>query len=155
MNNLSDDILQALNHQQNKIIDSNESKIVVFAGPGSGKTRTLSQKAIKEIKDLPDYKGIIVCSFTVEATNQINNKLIELTNNKIKKSYISTLDSFVYGEIINQFKNRYLNKRKKKLVITPLIPKFPHYKEMASVISKYSKEDLKNNYDVFNKDMHR
>lgn len=90
--------------QQNEIINASEEKIVVFARPGSGKTYTLVKRVSKELEGLPDYKGIIACSFTKEASRQLKDKIE--THSDIKASVISTLDSFVVDGFILRYKNR-------------------------------------------------
>ena len=51
INNLSEKELNKLCEQQNAIINSNYDRIVVSAGPGSGKTYTIVRKIAKELKE--------------------------------------------------------------------------------------------------------
>ncbi len=102
---MNEKTLLLLNEQQNLIVNAKEKKIIVSAGPGSGKTYTLVKRIKKELSE-NDY-SIIVTSFTREAAGQLKAKLSR--NIDLKDSYIGTLDSFVLTEIIDKFKNRYLN----------------------------------------------
>lgn len=66
-------LFEILNKQQGKIIQSKDRKIVVSAGPGSGKTYTIvkiEQEFLCEEKN----KNIIVASFTKEASKQLKEK---------------------------------------------------------------------------------
>ena len=99
MLNINKKDLGELNKQQSKIIDSDSDKIVVHAGPGSGKTYTMVRMITKELEALDDYKAIIACSFTREASSQLEVKIKEKTT-KHELSYIGTIDSFIMNEII-------------------------------------------------------
>lgn len=93
-----------LSNQQDKIVLAREKKIVVSAGPGSGKTYTLVKRIVKELEE-NDY-SIIVTSFTKEASRQLQEKLSAKCD--MGNSYVGTLDSLVSSIIIGDFKNRYL-----------------------------------------------
>lgn len=102
-----------LNNQQKSIINADEKLIFVSAGAGAGKTYTISKRIMRELEELDDCQGIIACSFTKEASRELEKRI---TNQVDKKnSFIGTIDSFILGEIIGTFKNRYLfNKYKEK-----------------------------------------
>lgn len=107
MINIDEILLEKLNEQQFRIINAHENRIVVHAGPGSGKTYTLVRMIEKKLGSIPDYKGVIACSFTKEASNQLKEKTESLCD--IRHSFIGTIDAFVLTEIISPFKNRFLN----------------------------------------------
>ena len=134
-----------LDEQQRAIIESKSKKIFVSAGPGSGKTYTISKKIMNDINDSNDYQGVIACSFTKEAAREISNRVTNLVN--VDTSIIATLDSFVLSEIITPFINRYLSfvlgvkyKQVEKIKV-----KFPKGKHNMDYINQ-----LTRNYD-FNK----
>ncbi len=100
---------ERLNMQQKAIIHSEEDKIFVSAGPGSGKTYTLTHKITNDLKKNEGKKGIIACSFTKESSKEIKKRVNGLiSDDLLSKSFIGTLDSFVYGEIVRPFVNRFL-----------------------------------------------
>jgi len=105
-NSLSDAQKERLSLQQDSIINSSSTKVYVSAGPGSGKTHTISEKIRLDIDGSFDYQGVIACSFTKEAARELENRVERLTSTKT--SIIKTLDSFVLTEVINPFLNRYL-----------------------------------------------
>ena len=88
-------INKALIEEQEIIVNSNKKYIVVSAGPGSGKTYTIIRKAVRELKMLESNdieKGLILCSFTREASLEIQkrlNKAVVIINLFIK--YSSTI----------------------------------------------------------------
>lgn len=102
---ISNDLKMILEKQQNEIINADERKIVVSAGPGSGKTFTLVKRLEKKFNETENYKAIIT-SFTKEASNQLRDRTCNIDG--INESYIGTLDSFIMKEIILPYKNRYL-----------------------------------------------
>jgi DNA helicase-2/ATP-dependent DNA helicase PcrA len=103
---LSNKKLEVLIEQQKKIIEAEDNLIVVSAGPGSGKTHTISNKIAKEIELLEDYQGVIACSFTRLASNELKERVESLIETKY--SYIGTFDSFVLNEIIVPFGEKYV-----------------------------------------------
>jgi len=105
--NISNELFEQLIGQQNVIINSKEKKIVVSAGPGSGKTYTIVKRISVELKSVHDYQGVIACSFTKEASKQLEEKLDILTDKK--SSFIGTIDAFILTEIFDLFKNRFIN----------------------------------------------
>lgn len=111
--------------EQEIIINSTESKILVSAGPGSGKTHTLIKKAEKELRAIEEKslnKGIIVCSFTREVSRELEKKLSNKVYNEF--SYVGTIDSFILNKIVIPFKNRILSK---------LLPKSPNIQGKLNV----------------------
>lgn len=115
MNNL---LKEKLDEEQSHIIDSNDKYIVVSACPGSGKTYTLVKRLKKELNSIHDYQGVIACSFTNEASDEIKKRLgnsFDLSN-----SFIGTIDSFI-KYIISMFVNRVLYDEKyytKQIIIS-------------------------------------
>ena len=99
-----------LSQEQDEIRKNNSNFLIVSAGPGSGKTETLSWYIIDRAKELVLNKKILVCSYTVKGTNEIKTRT--LRNNKdhidlLSESIIfSTFDSF----LMNYFWKYYLNR---------------------------------------------
>ena len=73
---MNNKLFEILNKQQGKIIQSKNRKIVVSAGPGSGKTYTIVKKIEQEFLCEEKNKNIIVTSFTKEggADNFLDQK---------------------------------------------------------------------------------
>lgn len=102
--------LEELNRQQNRIIEATDSLIVVSAGPGAGKTHTISKKIAMEIETLEDFEGVIACSFTKLASNELKERVENIVETKY--SYIGTFDSFVLNEIIIPFGEKFIYESK-------------------------------------------
>jgi len=70
-------ILEGLNDKQQEAVVSNTKRLLVLAGAGSGKTKTLLQKIIYliEEKKVPP-SSILAITFTKNATNEMMDRLI-------------------------------------------------------------------------------
>ncbi len=69
--------LSNLNDKQREAVISEESRILVLAGAGSGKTKTLLQKIIYLIEEKGvSPSGILAITFTKNATNEMIDRLI-------------------------------------------------------------------------------
>lgn len=85
---------------------------------GSGKTYTVVRRIEKELQQIKDYQGIIACSFTKEASDELKSRINKKFN--IDNCFIGTIDSFVKN-IICTFVNRGLkacNKWDNQVIIT-------------------------------------
>lgn len=88
-----------LDVDQKKAVEYKEKKpLVINAGPGSGKTRVISERVRYLVKDLGvDPSSILLITFTNEATNEIRNRLkyeTDLNINDVNQMRISTIHSF-------------------------------------------------------------
>lgn len=109
MSNIDKELKDILDEEQNSIIKSVEKYIMVSACPGAGKTYTIVRKIEKELETIKDFQGIIACSFSNEAANELKSRIDKSID--ISQSYIGTIDSFVLKFIIGPFINRYLKEK--------------------------------------------
>lgn len=73
-----------------------DEHLILFAGPGSGKTSTCIKKAVRILQDPDRY--LILCTFTVEAANELKTRLAKAfegngDNLPAQRVQICTLDS--------------------------------------------------------------
>ena len=69
--------LSALNEKQQDAVISEDKRLLVLAGAGSGKTKTLLQKLIYLIEEKNvNPSGILAITFTKNATNEMIDRLI-------------------------------------------------------------------------------
>jgi len=94
-----------LSEKQKNIVDSVDSRIVVKACPGSGKTYSVSARIAKLLQQgFYKHKGIAVISFTTVAAEEIKKSLksdygIQITY----PHFIGTIDSFINQHIFLPF----------------------------------------------------
>ena len=88
----------ALNPAQQLIVNTTEGPVLVIAGPGSGKTKTLVERVVHLLEMGVEPKQIMVATFTVKAAKElltrISNLLIE-SGSKVNPNdlYLGTLHS--------------------------------------------------------------
>jgi DNA helicase-4 len=83
--------LSALNDRQKEAVVSEEKRLLVLAGAGSGKTKTLLQKLVYLIEEKKVSPGsILAITFTKNATNEMIDRLILSADNTGKYETILT-----------------------------------------------------------------
>lgn len=81
-----------LDEKQMEIVNSNEPRIIVEAGGGSGKTRTLIERVKRLLKDGIEPSNIVCITFTNMAAEEMKERLIDV--NGIGDCFIGTIHSF-------------------------------------------------------------
>src|SRR5690554_2435567 len=85
-------MLSNLNEQQKAAVLAVEGPVMVFAGAGSGKTRTLTYRVAYMIDaEKINPRNILAITFTKKATNEMKERLIELIG---PYSYDVTISTF-------------------------------------------------------------
>ena len=82
-----------LNANQQKAASLFCGPIMVFAGAGSGKTRTLTYRVANMIEAGIPANSILAITFTNKATNEMKERLYGLVGNEIRYTTISTFHS--------------------------------------------------------------
>lgn len=82
-----------LNKEQQAIIDSNSKAICVIAGPGSGKTRVLSEKVTSLLESGVHSGNILAITFTNKAANEMRERIIRGTQKDTKYLSVCTFHS--------------------------------------------------------------
>ena len=84
---------QLLNKNQLEAATIFEGPVMVFAGAGSGKTRTLTYRVASMIESGISPYNILAITFTNKATNEMKERLYNVVGGKIKFATISTFHS--------------------------------------------------------------
>lgn len=79
-----------LNDSQQQAASLFEGPVMVFAGAGSGKTRTLTYRIANMIESGINPYNILAITFTNKATNEMKDRLYNLVGQEIKHTTIST-----------------------------------------------------------------
>lgn len=81
-----------LDEKQLEIVNSTEPRIIVEAGGGSGKTRTLIERVKKLLNDGVEPSNIVCITFTNMAAEEMKERLIDVPG--IGDCFIGTIHSF-------------------------------------------------------------
>lgn len=87
------DLYNELNSQQQQVIDHRQGPLMVVAGPGTGKTKTLTTKVATLLKESEIY-SILVLTFTHKAVEEIRRRLGNLArglNSVVRKDSVARL----------------------------------------------------------------
>ncbi len=102
--------LSVLNDKQQDAVVSEDKRLLVLAGAGSGKTKTLLQKLIYLIEEKGvSPSSILAITFTKNATNEIIDRLIISADEsgEYEKQLLDKRKSITYKE-----KGRFLQQKK-------------------------------------------
>ncbi|KAF4595606.1 DNA helicase, UvrD/REP type [Ophiocordyceps camponoti-floridani] len=86
---MSTAILQSLNKAQQRAVTSNASTVAILAGPGSGKTHTLTARVVWLVQQ-EGYKpcDIIIATFTVKAAKEMRTRIADALGQKLESTLI-------------------------------------------------------------------
>lgn len=91
----TDDLFKSLNKAQSRAVSSRASTVAILAGPGSGKTHTLTSRVVWLVNHvgIPPC-DIIVATFTVKASNEMKLRIGQaLGDGREKKIVLGTFHS--------------------------------------------------------------
>ncbi|MGB6129333.1 MAG: UvrD-helicase domain-containing protein [Psychrilyobacter sp.] len=88
-------ILNGLNNEQRKAAEKIDGPLLILAGAGSGKTRTVTYRIAHMVleKDISPYK-ILAVTFTNKAAKEMRERVESLIGLEAKKVMVSTFHSF-------------------------------------------------------------
>jgi len=88
------DLLADLNPQQQAAVSAPDGQILVLAGPGSGKTRVLTQRAAFLIleREVDPYR-ILAVTFTNKAAREMQERLQRMLGSKLDSLWLGTFHS--------------------------------------------------------------
>lgn len=81
-----------LDKYQQEIVDSNEPRIIVEAGAGSGKTYTLTERVKRLLLDGVEPSNMVIISFTRMAAEELKERLVDVPG--IGDCFVGTIHSF-------------------------------------------------------------
>lgn len=95
-----------LNDEQQKIIQSPAKQIIIKAGPGTGKTKTLINRITYLLNDLKtNPQDILVLTFTERAASEIKERLESLDADFKCLPFITTFHGFAHALLKNNRQN--------------------------------------------------
>ena len=91
----SDSII-CLNEEQKKAVDHPKGALMIVAGPGTGKTRTLTQKIARLIKSNMDVKHMLAVTFTNKAAKEMKDRLRTILGKSQPLPFVGTFHALGY-----------------------------------------------------------
>ena len=82
-----------LSPNQTRIVEQEEGALLVVAGPGSGKTRVLTERVRRLLTTVPGHFRVLALTFTNKAANEMRERLSDLGEAR-QRAFIGTMHSF-------------------------------------------------------------
>ena len=89
---MTKDSLSNLNAAQRKAVEHNGGHLLIVAGPGTGKTHTLTQRILRTRQNA-DASDILAITFTNKAANELRQRLFAQSEN-LDNVFVGTFHSF-------------------------------------------------------------
>ena len=93
------DLLDQLNEAQREAAGCTEGPVMIIAGAGSGKTRTLTYRIAHLIEQGVDPFNILALTFTNKAAKEMKDRIIKLVGTEAKNIWMGTFHS-VFARIL-------------------------------------------------------
>lgn len=93
-----------LSEIQRTIVQHNDGPLLVVAGPGSGKTRVLTERIRRLLNESKGHFRILALTFTNKAANEMKERLAEFPDIN-QRAFIGTLHSFCMEVLANRGKS--------------------------------------------------
>ncbi len=126
-NGTASDPVLYLNSEQTRAIEQLSRPLLIVAGPGTGKTLTLTRRIAHQIlhQDV-NSKHILAVTFTHKAAREMKSRLARLLENTVAIPEVATFHSFCF-KLLNQLspenKIRVINDRDRKITIQEAVHK--------------------------------
>ncbi|MBP5757829.1 MAG: UvrD-helicase domain-containing protein, partial [Bacteroidales bacterium] len=93
------DILDELNDEQRRAAEVIDGPVMIIAGAGSGKTRTLTYRIAHLIDEGVDSFNILALTFTNKAAKEMKDRIETLVGTEAKNIWMGTFHS-VFAKIL-------------------------------------------------------
>ena len=91
---MSDDLRKQLNKEQYETVITLEGPLLIIAGAGSGKTRTITYRMAHMLDSGIPQSAILALTFTNKAAREMSERVKDLTGKKLTNLTVSTFHSF-------------------------------------------------------------
>ena len=116
---------------QTRVVEHEEGAMLVVAGPGSGKTRVLTERVRRLLTEVPGHFRILALTFTNKAANEMKERLSDL-GNESQRAFIGTMHSFCL---------EMLSERGKPVGVEGLPHVFEQHKDRKEILVEAVKQD--------------
>lgn len=97
-----------LTPSQQRVVDHNDGALLVVAGPGSGKTRVLTERIRRLLKVPNEHFRVLALTFTNKAANEMVERLEDVPD-IATRAFIGTMHSFCTEVLANRGKSIGIN----------------------------------------------
>lgn len=120
-----------LSATQTRVVEHEEGALLVVAGPGSGKTRVLTERVRRLLTEVPGHFRVLALTFTNKAANEMKERLADL-GNEGQRAFIGTMHSFCL---------EMLSERGKPVGVEGLPHVFEQHKDRKEILVEAVKQD--------------
>lgn len=120
-----------LSQKQRQVVDFGEGALTVIAGPGSGKTRVLTERIRRLLTRVPGHFRVLALTFTNKAAKEMADRLSDLAEAR-KRAFIGTLHGFCLDVLTD---------RGKHIGVAPMPQIFEQYHDRKQILAQAVEED--------------